>query len=213
MKLVSAKFLISDSMGGAKSFGMPQIAVVGRSNVGKSSFLNMLANNGKLAKTSSIPGRTRLINYFEITLEGEDGKRLPFVFTDLPGYGFAKASIAEQNKWKGMIENYFDNAMDLRCVVLLLDIRHLPSVQDHIMFDYLFRKNINVTIIATKTDKLGKNQIAKSVKEIAASLKVGKDNIIVTSAETRQGKLEVLYRLWQFIQPVEEVAQEDEADE
>ncbi len=200
MEIISARFLQSQSSGQALSFSLPQIAVVGRSNVGKSSFLNMISNSKKLAKTSSTPGRTRLINYFEFTV-ASGAVRKKFVFTDLPGYGFAKVSTAEQNRWKQMIEDYFATANNLKCVILLLDIRHLPSLQDHIMFDFLFRKNLSVTIVATKADKLSKSQVDKAITDIAAALKVGKGNIIVSSSQTRQGKQQILSRLWQFICP------------
>jgi GTP-binding protein len=197
----SAKFVKSavDASGFA-DFSMPEIAVVGRSNVGKSSFINMLAGNSKLAKTSSTPGRTRLVNYFEMQLADSTAKSktMPLMLVDLPGYGYAKASASEQNRWKDMIETYFDGAQNLKCVMLLVDIRHEPTIKDLQMFDYLFRYNISTTIIATKADKLSKNEIRKSVTAIAGAFKVGIGNILVTSSEKKLGKEVVLERMAQF---------------
>lgn len=199
IKIKSAKFITSASnANNYQGYNMPEIAVVGRSNVGKSSFINMLANAKKLARTSSTPGRTRLINFFEFN--ATDGNRDEnFMLVDLPGYGYARAGHDELNRWKDMIEGYFNVTRNLKAVVLLLDIRHEPSIKDLQMFDYLFRCNIDITIVATKHDKLPKSQVPKAVNQIAATLKVGKDNIYITSSETKFGKESVLNRLWQFV--------------
>lgn len=194
----SAKFIKSEA--DAKSyagFSMPEIAVVGRSNVGKSSFINMLANNKKLAKTSSTPGRTRLVNFFEFL--GTDGlNSQKFMLVDLPGYGYARASATEQNRWKDMIEGYLNKTANLKSIILLVDIRHEPTIKDLQMFDYLFRCNINTTVVATKCDKLSKSQVHKNVVAIAKAFKIGIDNIFVTSAETRFGRDQIIDRIWQF---------------
>ena len=196
----SAKFIKSESnAANYAGFSMPEIAVVGRSNVGKSSFINMLANNKKLAKTSSTPGRTRLINFFEF-VAAENNNVKNFMIVDLPGYGYAKAGHAEQDRWKTMIEGYLNKTTSLKSIILLVDVRHEPSIKDLQMFDYLFRCNINTTIVATKADKLSKSQINKSVVEIAKAFKIGVDNVYVTSSETRQGKERVTERIWQFVQ-------------
>ena len=117
-KVKQAKFLKSESKiaNNFEGFSLPEIAIVGRSNVGKSSFINGFCNNSKLAKTSSTPGRTRLVNFFEI-----DSK---FVLVDLPGYGFAKAGKQEKDKWESMIDGYFQNSKNLVAVIMLVDIRH-----------------------------------------------------------------------------------------
>ena len=173
-------------------FSMPEIAIVGRSNVGKSSFINGLCNNGKLAKTSATPGRTRLINFFEINAE--------FMLVDLPGYGFAQAGKQEKEKWEGMIDSYFAHSKNLRGVVQLVDIRHTPSNLDVMMIEYLYHYNIPVTIVATKLDKIKKSELARKLTDIAATLKVGKSNIFVTSAQDKVGYDKVLDRLYQFVQ-------------
>ena len=195
----SAKFIKSEADAKAYAgFSMPEIAVVGRSNVGKSSFINMLANNKKLAKTSSTPGRTRLINFFEFVGSAENQQE-KFMLVDLPGYGYAKAGHAEQNRWKDMIEGYLNKTVDLKSIILLVDIRHEPSIKDLQMFDYLFRCNINTTIVATKQDKLSKSQVHKNVVMIAKAFKIGIDNIFVVSSETKFGKEKVVDRIWQFV--------------
>lgn len=200
-KIKSSKFVLSVADSSKyQSFNMPEIAIVGRSNVGKSSFINMLANTKKLAKTSSTPGRTRLVNFFEFVITDEENTSANFMLVDLPGYGFAKAGHDEQNRWKNMIEGYFAKTTNLKMVVMLVDIRHEPSIKDLQMFDFLFRCNIDTTIVATKADKLSKSQIAKNITLIAKTLKVGIDNIFVTSSETRLGKEKVTERIWQFVQ-------------
>lgn len=198
-RIKNAKFIKSEAnLSGFAGFSMPEIAVVGRSNVGKSSFINMLANNKKLAKTSSTPGRTRLVNFFEF-LGSDNNNDKKFMLVDLPGYGFAKASTAEQNRWKDMIEGYLDITQNLKNIILLVDIRHEPTIKDLQMFDYLFRCNINTTIVATKADKLSKSQIQKNIAQIAKSFKIGIDNIFVTSAENGYGKDKIVDRIWQFV--------------
>jgi len=193
-KVKQAKFLKSESKiaNNFEGFSLPEIAIVGRSNVGKSSFINGFCNNSKLAKTSSTPGRTRLVNFFEI-----DGK---FVLVDLPGYGFAKAGKQEKDKWEGMIDGYFQNSKNLVAVIMLVDIRHEPSKLDQVMMDYLYHYNIPVTVIATKLDKIKKSEMARKITDIAAGLKIGKSNIFVTSAETKTGYDKVYDRLEQFLQ-------------
>jgi len=192
-RVKSAKFVKSESKltNSYAGFSMPEIAIVGRSNVGKSSFINAMCNNGKLAKTSSTPGRTRLINFFEINSE--------FMLVDLPGYGFASAGKTEKAKWEGMIDSYFDNSKDLAGVLMLVDIRHTPSDLDVLMIEYLYHYNIPVTIVATKLDKIKKSELARKLTDIAATLKVGKSNIFVTSAQDKVGFDKVLERLYQFI--------------
>ncbi len=174
-----------------QTFGMPEVAFVGRSNVGKSSLINYITNN-KIAKVSSTPGRTRLINYFKV-----NGGQ--FMLVDLPGYGFAKGNKTEVNDWSQMMEGYFANNENLKQALLLLDIRHDPSIDDLKMQYYLMFYNIPYTIIATKCDKLSKSQVQNQKFRLASKLKVGVDNIICESSTNRTGAEQILSRLDQFI--------------
>ncbi|CDE73211.1 probable GTP-binding protein EngB [Acidaminococcus sp. CAG:917] len=169
----------------------PEFAFAGKSNVGKSSLINYLTGQSKLAKTSSEPGRTRLLNYFEIN----DGQ---FYFVDLPGYGYAKVSKEEKIKWGDLIETYLKTSENLKNVFVLLDIRHEPSADDLLLISFLFTLNIPFTIIATKADKLSKMQTRKAVAMLSAETKVGADNIIVTSVTQKKGREEVEKRIGQF---------------
>ncbi len=171
----------------------PEFAFAGKSNVGKSSLINYLTGQSKLAKTSSEPGRTRLLNYFEIN----DGK---FYFVDLPGYGYAKVSKDEKIKWGDLIETYLKTSQNLKNVFVLLDVRHEPSADDLLLISFLYTLNIPFTIIATKADKLSKAQIKKSLAVLSAETKVGLDNVIVTSVTHKLGKEEVETRIEQFLE-------------
>ena len=168
-----------------------QIAFVGRSNVGKSSLINMLVNNSKLCKTSQTPGRTRLINYFLIN----DA----FYFVDLPGYGFAQASKKDVFGWQGLIEPYLKNNAMLKCVCVLVDVRHNPTEQDKQMINYLFYYQIPFIIVATKCDKLSKTKVKPALNKIAGELKVGAQNVYGISSQTSFGKDELLNKLEQFL--------------
>lgn len=166
----------------------PEIAIAGRSNVGKSSFINMLTGQRKLARASSEPGRTRMINYFSIN-GGE------FFLVDLPGYGYAKVSDSEKEKWGNIIDNYLKNSINLKNVFLVLDIRHAPSALDKQLAYYLSYNNIATTIVATKTDKLSKSAIANQKTVIAKELSVNREDILAVSALDSQGKDSVLERI------------------
>lgn len=168
-----------------------QVAFVGRSNVGKSSLINMLVNNSKLCKTSQTPGRTRLINYFLIN----DA----FYFVDLPGYGFAQASKKDVFGWQGLIEPYLKNNAMLKCVCVLVDVRHNPTEQDKQMINYLFYYQIPFIIVATKCDKLSKTKVKPALNKIAGELKVGVHNVYGISSQTSFGKDELLNKLEQFL--------------
>lgn len=181
--------------------GTPEIAVVGRSNVGKSSFINFIVNNSKLAKTSKEPGRTRLVNYFSVN-NGE------FYLVDLPGYGFARVSDAEKVKWGELIEAYLVGSKSLRNVFVLLDIRRDVSEDDVMMLNYLYHYNIPFTIIATKADKLSRSAGLTRRRAIANSIKVGVDDILITSSLDKAGKDAVLNR----IESILSVASDTEAD-
>lgn len=171
--------------------GLNQIAFVGRSNVGKSSLINMLCNQKKLAKTSSMPGRTRLINYFLINNK--------FYFVDLPGYGFAQASKSEVYSWQSLIEPYLMNNDKLKLVCMLVDSRITPTAQDKQMFEYLAYYNLPFIIIATKSDKLSKAQLNKAKLTIANTFGVGTSNIYPVSNETKDGKDKLLSAISNYL--------------
>ena len=167
----------------------PVIAICGKSNVGKSSFINTVTNRKKLAKVSKDPGRTRLVNYFDC---GD------FVLADLPGYGYASVSKQEKLKWAKLIETFFAQKRASH-VFALCDIRHDPTADDRQMIEYLYYNIIPFTVIATKSDKLSRSAISKSIINIASVYKCGADNIIATSSQTRQGIEKVLERIQSII--------------
>ncbi len=167
----------------------PVIAVCGKSNVGKSSFINAVTNRKKLAKVSKEPGRTRLVNYFDC------GK---FILADLPGYGYASVSKEEKAKWAKLIEEFFAEKRADH-VFALCDIRHDPTADDRQMIEYLYYNVIPFTVIATKADKLSRSAAARQVQSIAAVYKCGAGNIISTSSQTRQGLEKVLDRIEDII--------------
>lgn len=170
---------------------LPEVAVVGRSNVGKSSLINAIFNR-KIAKVSSSPGRTRLINFFRLNDE--------IYFVDLPGYGYAKVSKSEREKWRRMIENYFRNRENLNLVVMLVDSRHKPTNLDILMKEWLEAINIPFVIVATKMDKLNQGEKAKAKKIIRDTLNLEKDfPIFLTSAKDKTGVNELTKYLIDFL--------------
>lgn len=160
--------------------GLPEIAMVGKSNVGKSSLINNLTGNSKLARTSSEPGKTRLVNLFLINE--------CFFLVDLPGYGFARASKQERAKWAGMIEGYLQNSDNLKRVFQLVDIRHTPTEDDQLMVEYLRHYDIPFTVIATKADKLSKAQRGRSIPVICRTLGVQPWEVMIHSSHDGTGK-------------------------
>ena len=164
--------------------GLPEIALAGKSNVGKSSLINSLTRNGKLARTSSEPGKTRLVNFYQLN---ED-----MFLVDLPGYGFAKAPKAERDRWAAMIEGYLERSENLRHVLQLVDIRHTPTQEDQMMTDYLRHYDIPFTVVATKADKLSKAQRGRSIPVICRTLVVQPWEIITYSSEDGTGRDELL---------------------
>ena len=183
MIIKNATFITSVADG--KNFyqtNKPLICIAGKSNVGKSSLINMLSNQKKLAKTSVTPGRTRLINYFDF---GE------FVLADLPGYGFAKVSKTEKEKW-GVLLDDFLKSQNIKLLISLVDIRHEPTSDDKMMINFLYHYQIPFVLVATKADKLPKTKIKPMLKEISASRRVGIGDITASRAETRLGKEEIL---------------------
>ena len=183
----------------------PMIAVCGKSNVGKSSFINMLANRKKLAKTSSEPGRTRLVNYFDF---GE------FILADLPGYGFARVSKGEKEKWAKTLDSFFKKKEYVSHVFMLLDCRHDPTADDMQMIEFLHYHTIPFTAVLTKADKLSKMKIKEHIKAIASDIYLGEGNLLATSAETGYGKENVLDKIaWiidNAVNAEEEIEEEEE---
>lgn len=167
---------------------VPEFAFAGKSNVGKSSLINALMNRKSLARTSGQPGKTQTINFYNINGE--------LYYVDLPGYGYAKVSVKEKEKWGKMIENYLHKSKMLKCVFLLVDIRHEPSANDKTMYDWIVYNGFRPVIIATKLDKINRSQIAKQVKLVRTGLGLQKEDILIPfSAQTKQGREEI----WQLI--------------
>lgn len=193
MLIKKAKFLLSsDKLAEFPEQYLPQIAMAGKSNVGKSSLINSLARNSKLARISSEPGKTRLINYYLINEA--------FTLVDLPGYGFAKASKGERDKWGAMIEGYLERSPSLRRVLLLVDIRREPSADDIMMADYLRHYGREFTVIATKADKLSKAARARAIMPICRAFTVQPWEIIQYSAEDDTGRDALLDEISQLVE-------------
>ncbi|MBQ6389122.1 MAG: YihA family ribosome biogenesis GTP-binding protein [Mogibacterium sp.] len=173
---------------------VPEVAFAGRSNVGKSSLLNLITGRKSLARVSGSPGKTRTINFYRC--EGRDEKDAPalqFRIVDLPGYGFARVSRAETEKWGDMMESYLENRQGLRKVILLVDIRHKPSAQDVQMYEYLKYYHLDGIVAATKADKVSNNERAKNIREIRQTLGMSKDDkVIPVSALKKTGDGELL---------------------
>lgn len=183
----------------------PMIAVCGKSNVGKSSFINMLANQKKLAKTSSEPGRTRLVNYFDF---GE------FILADLPGYGFARVSKGEKEKWAKTLDSFFKDKARIAHVFMLVDSRHDPTADDVQMIEFLHYHTLPFTVTLTKADKLSKMKLKEHLKAIAADLYLAPANMLATSSETGYGKDDVLRKLREIVDLANApIVVEDETDE
>ena len=166
---------------------LPQIALFGRSNAGKSSLINTLIERKNLARTSSAPGKTRLINFYRVEALTDDGDPLLWHFVDLPGYGYAKAAKSERAHWLSFIEEYLKSDQPKMCWQLV-DIRHEPSREDIAMHDILTDMGLPVLLIANKIDKVSKNQRQKSLAVIAKAMGVSSREIAVFSAITREGK-------------------------
>ncbi len=173
--------------------GVPEIALAGRSNVGKSSLLNLLTGRKNLARTAANPGKTRTINFYRVN----DSFRI----VDLPGYGYARLSRSESEKWGKMIEGYIEQREDLRRVIQLVDIRHKPSAQDFQMYEYLKYHGLDGLVVATKGDKVSGNEKSRRLAEIRKTLGMGKDDVIVvTSALKRSGVEELLEEIEKTIE-------------
>lgn len=159
---------------------LPEIAFAGRSNVGKSSLINTLVNRKRLVKTSSTPGRTQLINFFEINQK--------IIFVDLPGYGYAKVPVSVRKKWGPMIETYLSGRNTLQAVVVILDIRRTPQQEELNLLGWLSHYAIAAIVVLTKTDKLSKNKAAQQHRHIAHALSTDPKDLILFSAKTRRGR-------------------------
>ena len=163
---------------------MMEIAFAGKSNVGKSSLINALMNRKSLARTSAQPGKTQTINFYNVNNE--------LYFVDLPGYGYAKVSKEEKEKWGKMIEKYLHQSKVLKAVFLLIDIRHDPSANDKQMYDWILSNGFHPIVIATKADKINRSQLQKQIKAVRQGLAVDQDTIVIPfSAQTKQGRDEI----------------------
>ncbi len=193
IKITNAEFItsVADKNKFLKT-DKPVIAVCGKSNVGKSSFINALANRKKLAKVSKEPGRTRLINYFDF---GQ------FILADLPGYGFARVSKEEKLRWARLLDEFFEEKENIAHVFALSDIRHEPTADDMQMIEFLYFHAMPFTVIATKADKLSKSAQVKNVRVIASAYKCGEGDIIAVSSQTRQGMENVIGRIESVVFP------------
>lgn len=193
MKVTKAEIIISAvSQKQYPDIGLPEIALAGRSNVGKSSFINRLINRRNLVRTSSKPGKTRTLNFYNINDQ--------LIFVDVPGYGYAKVSKKERAKWGEMMEEYFETRETLQAVVLIVDSRHKPTADDVNMYQFVKYLDLPIIVIATKIDKLKRQQRQKSIQTIEKTLQmVEEDSIIAFSAETGEGKNTVWNKLKRFI--------------
>ncbi len=167
------------------------IAFAGKSNVGKSSLINTILNRKTIAKTSSTPGKTRLINFFEIRFKITE-KSGYVNFVDLPGYGYAKVSKTERNLWKKMIQNYFEQRINLKGVIVLVDIRHKADFKDLIIINLLKLRNLPFCIIATKSDKISKSTIDSAINKLRTEFDVQTENIYAFSSLKKNGIEDVL---------------------
>ncbi len=181
MKILSAEFVTSATKPAQyPPEGLPEIAFAGRSNVGKSSLINTLVNRKRLVKTSSTPGRTQLINFFDINNN--------LTFVDLPGYGYAKVPVSVRKKWGPMIETYLSSRQTLKGVVIIMDIRRQPREEEQNLIHWLAHYSIASILVLTKTDKLSKTKLIKQQAAIVKALAVAKEDVILFSAKTRRGK-------------------------
>ena len=167
----------------------PEFAFAGKSNVGKSSLINALMNRKSLARTSSQPGKTQTINFYHVNDQ--------VYFVDLPGYGYTRIAVEVKESWGKMVERYLHGSSTLKCVFLLVDIRHEPSANDKTMYEWIIYNGFRPVIIATKLDKINRSQIQKQVKLLRQGLGMEKEDILIPfSAETKQGREEI----WELIE-------------
>ena len=193
MKVTNAEIVISAvSKKQYPGDRLPEIALAGRSNVGKSSFINKMINRKSLARTSSKPGKTQTLNFYKINEV--------FYFVDVPGYGYAKVSKKEREAWGRMMEEYFAERENLKAAVLVVDIRHDPTADDLQMYDFLKFYQLPVLVIATKLDKVAKNKRVRHLKRAAQVLNLEEEDAIIPfSAETAEGKDQAWKMIEKFI--------------
>lgn len=175
---------------------LPEVAFAGKSNVGKSSLINGLMNRKSLARTSSQPGKTQTINYYNVNGQ--------IYFVDLPGYGYATANEKVKAQWGKLIEDYLHQSKKIRAVFLLIDIRHAPSENDRIMYDWILDRGYQPIIIATKLDKIKRSQVQKQVKLICDTLNVAEDTTVIPySSLSKQGREEIYELLDEMLESEE----------
>jgi len=192
MKVTSAEFITSAvKRSGYPEELLPEVAFAGKSNVGKSSLINTLVNRKNLVRTSSSPGRTQMLNFFRINNQVN--------FVDFPGYGFAKVPLKVKAQWKPMVESYLKHRTTLQLVIILLDIRRVPSPDDASLIRWLESFNIPFLIVLTKTDKLSQNKCSAQQKIIQDFLMLQREEVICFSAVTKKGRQEILKRIMSVI--------------
>ncbi len=180
---------------------LPEVAFAGRSNVGKSSLINTLVNRKRLVKTSSTPGRTQLINFFDINKS--------FSFVDLPGFGYAKVPKKVKREWAPMIETYLSSRQTLKCVILLMDIRRIPKEDEKNFIDWFHHFNLSRILVLTKADKLSKQKAQIQQNKIAKELEIDRSELLLFSSKTRAGK----EKIWKQIEYIlEENPEKDDTD-
>ena len=191
MVIKSSEFITSVNNANFYKSNLNEVAFVGRSNVGKSSLINFIANKHNLAHTSSTPGKTALINYYLINKS--------FLLVDLPGYGYAEVNKSLKENWGSYLEEYLKTSKNLKCVYLLLDIRRTPTNQDEQMLKFLYFNRIPFKIVVTKTDTLSKAQVSNQLTVICVKLGITKNDIILTSSEDKKGHEELLDSLEHYV--------------
>ena len=188
MKITSAEFVKSAiKKSDCPKESLPEVAFAGRSNVGKSSLINIVVNRKNLARTSSSPGRTQMLNFFRINDQ--------IYFVDLPGYGFAKVPVGVRAKWKPMVDEYLKNRKTLKLIIILLDIRRAPNTEDASFIRWLETAGIPFLVVLTKSDKVSKNKCSSQRKVIKEFLLLKDEELVCFSTVTREGKQEILKRI------------------
>ena len=174
---------------------LPEIAFAGKSNVGKSSLINALMNRKALARTSSQPGKTQTINYYNINNE--------LYFVDLPGYGYAKVPESEKEKWGRMVERYLSSSKQLKAIFLLIDIRHEPSANDKLMYDYIRNSGYEPLIIATKADKIKRSLLSRHISQVRKGLDALTDSVIIPfSAPSKTGRDDIYEKIDEILENI-----------
>lgn len=191
---ITAEFVISvASLEQLPNDGLPEIALAGRSNVGKSSLINALVGKAGLARTSNTPGRTQTLNYYRITPDEKTGK--PFYFVDMPGYGFAAVSKRSHAQWMGLVEQYLNTRPTLCGVVQIIDLRHPPQPLDHTIAQWLLSNSRPYVVVGSKADKVAKTKVPGLLKQATQDLNVDIQNAVAFSAQTGLGR----DQLWRWV--------------